>query len=178
MVGGASWSAYAGVGTVGDTHYRYFLNAAAARAELDFRRRKQSPGVVFLCTWRVCRGARVSGTAAVRGSRCGCSRRRKSASQGWRQGEHWFFPERRGGGGGELEKAAQPRKRVRKEEARRVCRFCGCGGEGWERSLSLQRGGRSFWEMWEKGLRFRAGEGRSRDTSARHGWGRWRTASK
>lgn len=34
--GGASWGVRAGGGTVGDTHYRCFLNGAAAWAELKF----------------------------------------------------------------------------------------------------------------------------------------------
>lgn len=58
---------------------------------------------------RVCRGARVSGTAVARGSCCGRWRRRKLESAGlcWRAGEVR----------GELEKGAQPKERARKEEA-------------------------------------------------------------
>lgn len=53
-------------------------------------------------------------------------------------GRALVFPERRGGGGGKPEKGAQPKKRARKEEAWKVCCWCGRGGEGWERSFSLQ----------------------------------------
>lgn len=100
----------------------------------------------------------MSGTAAVRGSCCGCSRRKKSASQGWRQGERWFS--RRGG-----EVAGGSRRRepsLRKEHGRKRLGKCAADAGVEERagkgaspySLSLQRGGRSFCEMWEKGLRF------------------------
>lgn len=76
---------------------------------------------------------------------------------------------------------------LRKEHGRKRLAKCAADAGVEERagkgaspySLSLQRGGRSFCEMWEKGLRFRAGGSRrSSDTSSRHGRGRWRTASK
>lgn len=50
---------------------------------------------------------------------------------------------------GELEKRVQPKKRARKEEAWKVHCWCGRGGEGWERSLSLQTASCSVGERAE-----------------------------
>lgn len=141
MAGGAGLCVHAGGATMGNMHYRCFLSSAAAQAELDFWRRKQSPGVGFLCMRRVCHGARVSGTAEVRGSHRGCSGRRKSAFQGWRQGKRCFFLERRGG-------SWRREPSLRKGHGRKRLRKCAADVDTEERdekgacsySLSLQRG--------------------------------------
>lgn len=68
-------------------------------------------------------GARVSGTAVARGSRA-------AAHTGGNRGVLGLCR------AGELEKGVQPEERAQKEEAWKV--LCACGGEGQERSLSLQ----------------------------------------
>lgn len=81
-----------------------------------------------------------------------------------------------GGGGGELEKGAQPKKSARKEEAQKASCWCDCSREGWRgacpHGLSQQGGGCRFCGMWEKRLRFGAGgSGRSREDTAGRGGG-------
>lgn len=118
------------------------------------------------------RSEEAAAAAGGGGSQCPKAGGRASTGFSWR----WL-------GGGRRRREPS----LRKEHGRKRLGKCTADTDAEERaskgacpySLSLQRGGRSFCEMWEKGLRFRDGEsGRSMDTSGRYGWGRWGTASK